>query len=454
MIVTCEACKTVFKVDDSRIPAKGVRVRCAKCSHVFRVMPEVPEDLQSDFDDFERFHRQQMEEALAEGVEEKRARIGEEGTETSFEAFMREQEAGAGSEKGELPGDESAGENFGQREPYLGEALGAGEAVEPREKAPVSEEPAGISFEEFMTREEISPESREPEIAHEESLLGGAEQPERPGTEGGRPEDVDLELPPPSEPFDVTVAPSGEQGGNEGGVEPPSMEAFLKEEEKSEDRSGNRAERTSLPPVREKKFEDLLRSKGLRRRPMRRRSSFRTVLVLMLLVVLGAGAFLMWRNREAQVSLLDAVAPTLEKVGQRLSGLWEDVIGFRERDLELSGLEGYEDMVGQHRIYVIKGNVTNRSKRTRKYVKLRVVILDQAGNRIQEKVILCGNVFTREELEQLAPAFLTGEEALPPKRPRDMVVQPNETISFMAIFSGLPREGKSFKIEKLEAPAA
>jgi hypothetical protein len=90
--------------------------------------------------------------------------------------------------------------------------------------------------------------------------------------------------------------------------------------------------------------------------------------------------------------------------------------------------------------------------RTRKYVKLRVIILDQAANRIKEKVIVCGNAFTREELETLSPRFFTGEEILQPRRPKDMVLEAQETISFMAIFSGLPREGKSFKVETLEAP--
>ena len=120
----------------------------------------------------------------------------------------------------------------------------------------------------------------------------------------------------------------------------------------------------------------------------------------------------------------------------------------------MSGLEGYEEKIGQHRVYIIRGNITNNSGQARKYVKLRVIILDQAGNQIKEKIVLGGNVFTREELEKLSPRFFTGDEVLQPKRPADMVVEAHKTISFMAIFSGLPREGKSFKVETLEAPGA
>lgn len=37
MIIQCEQCRTKFKLDDERITERGVRVRCAKCRHVFTV---------------------------------------------------------------------------------------------------------------------------------------------------------------------------------------------------------------------------------------------------------------------------------------------------------------------------------------------------------------------------------------------------------------------------------
>jgi len=39
LIVTCQNCATRFKLDDSRVPAEGVRVRCSACEHVFQVDP-------------------------------------------------------------------------------------------------------------------------------------------------------------------------------------------------------------------------------------------------------------------------------------------------------------------------------------------------------------------------------------------------------------------------------
>ncbi|HIJ87602.1 MAG TPA: DUF3426 domain-containing protein [Desulfuromonadales bacterium] len=43
MIIQCEKCQTRFRLDDSRVTDKGVKVRCTRCKHVFTVRKEVPE---------------------------------------------------------------------------------------------------------------------------------------------------------------------------------------------------------------------------------------------------------------------------------------------------------------------------------------------------------------------------------------------------------------------------
>ena len=40
MIIQCEKCRTKFRLDDSRVKEKGVKVRCTKCKNVFRVQKE------------------------------------------------------------------------------------------------------------------------------------------------------------------------------------------------------------------------------------------------------------------------------------------------------------------------------------------------------------------------------------------------------------------------------
>lgn len=49
MIIQCEQCRTKFRLDDSKVKGKGVKVRCAKCKHVFSVANGEPEEHQPDF---------------------------------------------------------------------------------------------------------------------------------------------------------------------------------------------------------------------------------------------------------------------------------------------------------------------------------------------------------------------------------------------------------------------
>ncbi|SKA18665.1 MJ0042 family finger-like domain-containing protein [Trichlorobacter thiogenes] len=41
MIIQCEQCRTKFKLDDERVSDRGVKVRCAKCRHIFTVRKDV-----------------------------------------------------------------------------------------------------------------------------------------------------------------------------------------------------------------------------------------------------------------------------------------------------------------------------------------------------------------------------------------------------------------------------
>ncbi len=355
------------------------------------VTPEVPDDFLSEFKDFENFHRDHIETEHAAGEET--------------------------------------------------------DGAPPEQIAKIPEEPGGgISFEEFMAKGEPLDEMQEPEPPAEGSIPEEFALPEQPPLEEVGLETADSQLAETLESSEVEKVPS-EEITSEMGEPQLSVEDYFREEMEQE--PTGQSQEASLDALKDKRFEDLVKEKGLEKKPTGRRSSFRTILLLILLLTLGAAAYLWWQNQGASVSLPIEIGPTFKTAVGKISDLWDDVVGFRKGSLELTGLEGKEDEIGQHRVYIIKGDVNNKSRRARRSVKLRVIILDKAGNRIKEKEIFAGNVFTREELEKLSPRFFTGEEILQPKRPKDMVVEAHEAISFMVIFSGLPREGKSFKVEIL-----
>ncbi len=68
MIITCASCLTKFRLDESRIPAKGAKVRCSRCRHVFYVAPppETKEEIIEDFESFAKYHEELMEPGKAE----------------------------------------------------------------------------------------------------------------------------------------------------------------------------------------------------------------------------------------------------------------------------------------------------------------------------------------------------------------------------------------------------
>jgi predicted Zn finger-like uncharacterized protein len=63
MIVTCASCLTKFNLDESKIPAKGAKVRCSRCHHVFYVTPppETKEEIIENFESFAKYHEELME---------------------------------------------------------------------------------------------------------------------------------------------------------------------------------------------------------------------------------------------------------------------------------------------------------------------------------------------------------------------------------------------------------
>ena len=42
MIIQCDQCNAKFRLDDSKVPDKGVKVRCSKCKSIFMVQKEIP----------------------------------------------------------------------------------------------------------------------------------------------------------------------------------------------------------------------------------------------------------------------------------------------------------------------------------------------------------------------------------------------------------------------------
>jgi predicted Zn finger-like uncharacterized protein len=92
MIITCASCLTKFNLDDSRIQAKGIKVRCSRCKHIFYVVPppETKAEMIEDAKSFAKYHADLMEAgekkagARPEARVQKEAVVPEEEEEMAF----------------------------------------------------------------------------------------------------------------------------------------------------------------------------------------------------------------------------------------------------------------------------------------------------------------------------------------------------------------------------------
>ncbi len=139
MIITCASCLTKFSLDDSRISAGGVKVRCSRCKHVFYVVPppETKEEIIENLESFAKYHEDLMGP-------------GEKKVEAAPDAKLREEE--------EAPEKEEEGE----------------EAFLFTEKAPTEEGEKSVSsekLENLFAEEPVRQERREGKPSRPMSMM-------------------------------------------------------------------------------------------------------------------------------------------------------------------------------------------------------------------------------------------------------------------------------------------
>ncbi len=142
----------------------------------------------------------------------------------------------------------------------------------------------------------------------------------------------------------------------------------------------------------------------------------------------------------------------LENPIKKVTQLWEKVWGAEKEGLVVKDLTGYEEKVGEFPLYIIEGKVDNQSQKTKKFIKVKVVIFDQNRMKVTEKETLCGRTIGRGELKNLPSDFFSGEMIIQPKTEKEMITPSGKAIPFMIVFKDLPTQAKEFKVEIVEAP--
>jgi predicted Zn finger-like uncharacterized protein len=123
---------------------------------------------------------------------------------------------------------------------------------------------------------------------------------------------------------------------------------------------------------------------------------------------------------------------------KRYLGIKDPSEGF----LSLERVRGYYlENNNLNRVFVIEGEAVNRWKESRSFIKVKGVLLDSKGNKVQEKEAYCGNLLSEKDLKEMNKAAI--EKSLSSQFGisfSNVNLQPNKAVPFMIVFMDLPSE--------------
>jgi predicted Zn finger-like uncharacterized protein len=190
------------------------------------------------------------------------------------------------------------------------------------------------------------------------------------------------------------------------------------------------------------------RSEGPARSPVvardRRHSPLLWVVVVVALATAGFTGYLVYTKKEAAFTFL---SPT------KIRELWQR--RNTEAKLEAVDLQAYsKDLPADRRVYIIQGNVLNRSPSPQSLIKVRGELFGPDGASVARRDVFCGNVLSENELATLPlstiEARLNNEvgEGL-----RNVDIAPKSKVPFMVVFPDPPVDVTKFNVIVTEARA-
>jgi len=179
------------------------------------------------------------------------------------------------------------------------------------------------------------------------------------------------------------------------------------------------------------------------------RRIFPFVLVGIIIVVLIIFAALYFGG---DFGLAKRITGYLESPIEKVTNLWNRILGKEKEGLIIGNLNGYEEKVGNISLFIIEGKVNNQSRFTKKHIRLRISIFDRNKTKVAEKDVICGKTLTRGELKNLSPNFFTGDMVIKFNTDQEHIIPPGKEAPFMVIFKEIPQNATEFSVEIIEAP--
>ena len=163
-------------------------------------------------------------------------------------------------------------------------------------------------------------------------------------------------------------------------------------------------------------------------RPGRGFSFLTWIIVILVLVGLGYGAFVIW-DKSADLKKAVTSFSTLKQY----LGLRDEKEGF----IAVEKLKGYyvEDPKF-NRFFVIEGLAVNHWDESRSFFKVKGTLLDAKGAKVQEKTVYCGNILSEKDLKEMSREAI--EKSLSSQFGisfSNVNIPPNKSVPFMVVFT-------------------
>jgi predicted Zn finger-like uncharacterized protein len=91
------------------------------------------------------------------------------------------------------------------------------------------------------------------------------------------------------------------------------------------------------------------------------------------------------------------------------------------------------------KIFVIEGEAVNHWKESRSFIKVKGVLLDSRGSKVQEKEVYSGNILSEKDLKEMSKGAV--DKSLSSQFGisfSNVNIQPNKSVPFMIVFMDLP----------------
>ncbi len=463
MNITCEECSTTFSLDETILKPSGSKVQCSKCKNIFTAYPAAPTEIskesasalsdleQSETDEQlqipqedlfeEKFDPSDLRDSAEMGKEPAREGESEKvpdesGFEFDFDLSVTDDDE-TGDFDFEIDLEETTEEEIEELD--LSELEEMLEIEEPETKPEVQEvEPDAdiVPDSKEGTEKKIEELDIEPDLQmtlEDDVELSDIEDPGKPDSL----QKAEPEAAPTSEELEFETATDDQEDVFE--------EKPTEKEEPIEEAFGTGISISETESQEDERFQEP--GRGLSEnaifddeeiKPMRKKGVSSPLLVILLLAILGGGAYGAW-------IFLDKPEVTIPYISDFLKPKLQDLGNLKITPFDINS--SFVDNAKNGRLFVITGRVKNSYPDTRNFIKVIGRLYTKGKKFTKTETIYSGNVLSKQDLSNLELNVI--KKRLTNKTVVN--VEPGKVLPFMLVFNNLPGDLDEFTVEVKES---